>query len=154
MLSVVSSMASRQDTLGTESTWSTCWLCPDRGDKCKVCGNVTACEQHLKHHMKADMNCLPMRVNNRMTTGRGLVASRNIPELEKVLEDSPLVILPDVNTPPVCLSCFRRLTRATPVHPCPVCHLPLCGATCQGGDHDKECKVLQEAGVVMDKCGV
>ena len=149
--SVVFNMASRQDTL---DNMSTCWLCPDKGYQCEKCEHVSSCKKHLDCHIQSNHSCLPVNVTNRTSSGRCLVASRNIPELEKVLDDSPLVILPDVHTPPVCLSCLRRLSSATPAHPCPSCQLPLCEDTCQVGDHGKECRVLQEAGVLMDKCGM
>ena len=101
--------------------------------------------------MTSEHDCLPVSLANKDKSGRCLVATKNIPELSKVLEDSPLVILPDINTPPVCVSCLRRVTTPTP---CPSCHLPLCEASCQGGLHQQECRVLQEAKVVIDNCGM
>jgi hypothetical protein len=77
-------------------------------------------------------------------SGRGIVASRDIPAGEVVFHDVPLVLGPRAGAqcPPLCVGCHQE---AETLKPCSKgCGLPVCSTQCEEADyHLFECRKLR-----------
>ena len=80
--------------------------------------------------------------------GRHVVAVRDIPAGELILEDRPLIVSPHTRSRAQCLEC-ARLVSGTFL--CPACNFPMCGPVCCDGDtHLQECRALHRVNFEAD----
>jgi len=132
---------------------------------CVVCGRLAkaACSgcKHIfyctREHQRRDWsshkeNCkafakLPYRVERSPVLGRFLAATKEIPEGELILQESPMVVGPRQLTKPVCLGCHQEIKSADEMITCIRCNWPLCSRRCQDSPmHDPECRATKAAG--------
>ena len=77
---------------------------------------------------------------------RHMVASRDIKAGETIMEDSPLTYGPlsSSSVSPLCLGCYKSMSRASTSVKCPRCGWTLCSLTCadQPQHRDFECQLF------------
>ena len=79
-----------------------------------------------------------------ITTGRYMVATRNISALEVILSEVAAAVGPKLEHDPVCVECLAELDTRHQLISCPLCGLPFCSVKCRDSRrlHSAECSVL------------
>ncbi|OXA64884.1 Zinc finger MYND domain-containing protein 12 [Folsomia candida] len=137
---------------------------PSEIQQCKVCDNPTrsfckscssafyCCKDHQKAHWKIHKNeCFPIRVVvNDPSFGRLMVASQDLTQGQRILEEVPILITPNTRSENgiTCLGCCKKLTLTTAV-PCIRCGWPLCGVQCdmESLHTTNECIIFKERAI-------
>ena len=101
---------------------------------------------HKKGPPYAHHDCLPYSIEYEERCGRLLRATRDILAGEIIFTDLQGVVgpRPAENPPPVCLACYRRLSRLS--YRCQQCGWPLCSYYCSKGRnslHARECTLFR-----------
>jgi len=128
----------------SNKTLGQCFVCLEAATlQCTWCGEAEVCsEAHLSIH-RPNTKCLPFKVSNIGSKGRGLVATRSIRARETILTESPALCGPSLMTSPVCPTCLAPVRP--PMLPCSTCSLPVCSPVCQQSPvHKLECRLLSE----------
>ncbi|XP_076045904.1 uncharacterized protein LOC143028137 isoform X2 [Oratosquilla oratoria] len=135
----------------SNSTHGECFVCGNQTDtRCTGCKLVFYCSRDCQRDnwkLHKDV-CRPYKVTKLQDLGRVLVASRDLPAGEVILEEAPLVIGPKQITEPICLGCYRRVDGS---YRCSKCSWPMCGSKCEEDPtHAPECDVTRRAGVYIN----
>ena len=128
-----------------------CFLCPAPARlSCPHCQLGYCCSDHGDLHCGDP--CYPFTVLQAPGVGRYVVASRDISQGEVVFgETEPLVVGPNQECQPVCLSCLAPLLEEEEEDggghiDCGGCGYPVCGVDCQTKHRQsRECQILSSA---------
>ena len=93
-----------------------CFLCRqvEQSVECDKCQAVWFCATHRPLHREIvdqEGRCYPYRVAESLKRGRHLVATRDLEAGSLVFRESPVLLGPLHETPPVCLGCFRPVNK-------------------------------------------
>lgn len=127
-----------------------CAVCGAEGLPCARCRLDYYCsKQHQREHWvrhKAGCGALELRTDDPVL-GRYLAAAKDIPAGTVILRDSPLLLVPRIETPlgeVYCAACCSGLGRRWAG--CARCGWPVCGAACsEATSHLSECQAFQRA---------
>jgi len=98
------------------------------------------CASHLELHRAGDGPCFPWTVREEEHVGRYMVTTRKVRAGETLFEETPVVIGPNQEGSPICLSCYSRVGLE---YLCSRCGYPVCDIDCeQSPVHAAECRVL------------
>ncbi|CAB4059956.1 SMYD [Lepeophtheirus salmonis] len=78
---------------------------------CPSCGKGFCCEEHaVIHRLPRDGSCIPIDIKEDDIKGRHIVASRDINPGEVVFVDRPVVVGPNHEVTPLCITCSEKVT--------------------------------------------
>ena len=130
-----------------------CFICSAPGQfSCPDCQLAFCCSDHGDLH-RGD-SCYPFTVLQAQGVGRYVVAARDIRQGEVVFEETePLVVGPNQECQPVCLSCLTPLVEDEEDGgggggqiDCGGCGYQVCGADCEKRHREsRECQILGSA---------
>ena len=86
-----------------------CFLClqVENSVQCDKCPAWFCATHRPLHTNEVEGRCYPYRVAKSLKRGRHLVATRDLEAGSLVFRESPVLLGPLHETPPVCLGCFR-----------------------------------------------
>lgn len=118
-----------------------CFICQDKADLCCPNCNIVwfCCDDHGVKHSDGK-TCYPFTISYQEGRGRQLKAARDIKAGEVILKENPLVVGPNAEGEPICLSCQAGIDCS---YLCQRCGYPMCDVECAENQiHRRECEVL------------
>ncbi|XP_044738752.1 SET domain-containing protein SmydA-8-like [Chrysoperla carnea] len=122
--------------------------------KCSLCKDIAyCCKDHQKKDWKSHKNlCRPFEIKTDSKVGRYLVATREIPIEQTIIQECPIIVGPKTHTEfephfIPCVGCYKPLPVENPPSRCTQCGWPACATHCPGlfntKEHATECAILK-----------